>query len=682
MKRHQKISTRILLPAVTITVLFSLGLFWAGSSVLESFIEKKFSQIVEAKTAAIAAMEKRICKDLIAQASLFSQSKEVLEAYAVAQTGNLSDPDDPQLEAARQKLYSSFSSVEKGYLNPQGGNSLRLHFHLSPARSLLRLWDKKQRKSEDLSAFRSSVIAVNREGKPASGTEVGRGGFELRGIVPVVDSNGKNLGSIEALSSFEPVVLDSISNEKEYLAVYMQKEFLPLASQLQDSNKNPILDNFVFVSSTNKKITDPLLLPSMLAAGSVKQTNIRIDDYFASVFPIKDFSGKDIGVMAFMVDASDTYNLMKSFKIGIVGLCFALLVGIISPVYFSVRSVTKPINSTMVMLQDIAEGEGDLTKRLHSKYSDEIGELCHWFNSFIEKLQGIVKRITENSSLVAGSSSELASIARNLSASVEDVSQRAATVATASEQMSANLHGAAAAMEESATNTNMVASAAEEMTSTINSIAENVESASAISSRAVGQAQRATERMRELGDAAQKISKITETITEISEQTNLLALNATIEAARAGEAGKGFAVVANEIKDLAKQTAQATFHIKNQIDDVQQTTSSTVSEIVQISNVIGEINDLVGGIASAVDEQKSATKEIASNIAQASQGIQEVNENVNQCSVVAADIAKEITSVNFAVASISDNSKEVQSSSQDLLRMSTELNNIAASFQV
>ncbi len=103
---------------------------------------------------------------------------------------------------------------------------------------------------------------------------------------------------------------------------------------------------------------------------------------------------------------------------------------------------------------------------------------------------------------------------------------------------------------------------------------------------------------------------VTETITEISEQTNLLALNATIEAARAGEAGRGFAVVANEIKELAKQTAQATLNIKSQIDDVQRTTSSTVTEINQISDVIRRVNDIVGTIATAVEEQTAATKRL------------------------------------------------------------------------
>lgn len=92
-------------------------------------------------------------------------------------------------------------------------------------------------------------------------------------------------------------------------------------------------------------------------------------------------------------------------------------------------------------------------------------------------------------------------------------------------------------------------------------------------------------------------------ITEISEQTNLLALNATIEAARAGEAGKGFAVVANEIKELARQTADATSEIKEQIEGIQGSTSGTVSEIDEILKVINDVNEIVSNIATAVEEQ-------------------------------------------------------------------------------
>ena len=344
--------------------------------------------------------------------------------------------------------------------------------------------------------------------------------------------------------------------------------------------------------------------------------------------------------------------------------------------------IIKPLKKAIISLKDIAEGEGNLTLRLDVKSRDEIGELAFWFNGFIEKLQAIIKRIAENSDKVHASANRLSSIAKQLSVGAEDASQRAATVATASEEMTVHLNNVAASMEQSSTNTNMVASAAEEMTSTINEIAENAERARDVSSKAVTQARSASEKMEQLGAAAQKISMVTETITEISEQTNLLALNATIEAARAGEAGKGFAVVANEIKELAKQTAQATLNIKSQIDDVQRTTKSTVTEIDQISEVIAGVNDIVATIATAVEEQTAATREIANNIAQASQGIQEVNGNVNQSSRVAVNISQDISRVNIAATEISQNSKEVKASSEDLQRMSTELNTIVGSFKI
>jgi methyl-accepting chemotaxis protein len=363
-----------------------------------------------------------------------------------------------------------------------------------------------------------------------------------------------------------------------------------------------------------------------------------------------------------------------------IGLAAMVLTAIIV-IYFA-GLIVKPLTRAIDSLRDIAEGEGDLTKRLDDRSQDEVGVLGLWFNKFIEKLQAMIKRIAENSDRVNGSANQLLEIARQMSAGADDTSARAANLATASEEMTANLNNVAAAMEQSSTNTNMVASAAEEMSATINEIADNAERAREISSKAVVQAKNASVRMEELGKAAQKISMVTETITEISEQTNLLALNATIEAARAGEAGKGFAVVANEIKDLAKQTAQATLNIKGQIDDVQRTTQSTVIEINEISEVIGGVNDIVATIATAVEEQTAATREIASNISQASQGIQEVNENVNQSSTVSAGIAKDISQVNLAATGISQSSREVRTSSEDLQRMAKELNTIVGSFKV
>lgn len=351
-------------------------------------------------------------------------------------------------------------------------------------------------------------------------------------------------------------------------------------------------------------------------------------------------------------------------------------------VFYSALAIVKPINKAVEGLKDIAEGEGDLTMRLMVTSKDEISEMAKWFNLFIEKLQRIIKQIADNATSVSASSTQLSQISETLLGNAEDTSARANNVATAAEEMSTNLNNVAAAMEESSTNSNMVASAAEEMSSTIREIAENAEKARSVSTDAVDQANSASDQMQELGKAAEKIGRVTETITEISEQTNLLALNATIEAARAGEAGKGFAVVANEIKELAKQTAEATIDIKNLIEDVQRTSGTTEEQISQISEIIGGVNDIVATIATAVEEQTAATQEIANNISQASQGIQEVNENVNQASAVATDITQDISEVSMASDTISSGSHEVKESAENLLQRASELNMIVGTFKV
>ncbi len=287
----------------------------------------------------------------------------------------------------------------------------------------------------------------------------------------------------------------------------------------------------------------------------------------------------------------------------------------------------------------------------------------------VKQLKGVVE-------LLAPSSETLLSLAGQMADNSSEVSSRSETVASASEEMSSNMNSAAASMEEMSSNIGMLASAAEEMTATIDEIAANTEKARGITSDAVSQASNASTQVGRLGESVVEIGKVLETITEISEQVNLLALNATIEAARAGDAGKGFAVVANEIKELARQTSEATEAIKGQVEDVRDSTDGTVSEIGRITDVVNDINEIVTGIASAVEEQSATANEIASNVSQASQGIGEVNENVAQSSAVSSEISRDISLVNQEIGKIAGNSGGVTERAEELSRLSQRLGDL------
>ncbi|THB80896.1 MAG: HAMP domain-containing protein [Desulfobacteraceae bacterium] len=386
------------------------------------------------------------------------------------------------------------------------------------------------------------------------------------------------------------------------------------------------------------------------------------------------------------VIAQESENIMKNiYRATIKLVVVALVIGVVSLVlaYLLIaKGVVGPIRKVVDMLKDIAEGEGDLTKRIEDKSGDETQELADWFNRFIENTQEMIKQVKGDTVTLTNTSSVLTHVSDEMSSSAQSTTDRATTVSAAAEEMSANMNSISAAMEQASTNLNMVSAAAEEMSSTINEIAQNSENARSITSDAVNKTETASRQVDELGSSADEISKVVETITDISEQVNLLALNATIEAARAGEAGKGFAVVANEIKDLANQTAEASNEIKDKITGIQSSTRGTVEQITSISEVVNEINDIVSTIATAVEEQSVTTKEIAENVSQASMGVNEVNENVSQGSVVSAEVSQEISEVTQASEQINQSSVELKGKAEELSNLSSALAEMMGKFKV
>jgi len=313
---------------------------------------------------------------------------------------------------------------------------------------------------------------------------------------------------------------------------------------------------------------------------------------------------------------------------------------------------------------------------------DELGQLAGATQATGESLRQLLEGISGGVDTLAASATDLLTVSKQTATGTASMSNQANAVAAASEEASANTMSIAAGMEQSSSSLSSVASATEEMSATVGDIAANTSRARTISEQASGQAQTITEQMQKLGQAAQEIGHVTETITNISAQTNLLALNATIEAARAGTAGKGFAVVANEIKELARQTAEATEDIKARISGIQNSTGTAISDIGQITTVIKEVGGIVSSIAAAIEEQATVTKDVAGNIAQASGGVREANERVAQTAQVSKGIAQDIAGVNAAVTEIRQGGEQVEFSAAMLSQLADQLGGLVAQFKL
>jgi methyl-accepting chemotaxis protein len=364
-----------------------------------------------------------------------------------------------------------------------------------------------------------------------------------------------------------------------------------------------------------------------------------------------------------IIAGRDAVMLRNNLLVGLVVVAAGMLLSLLV-----VRTINRP-------LKDLAEksikvGEGDYTITFESKTDDAIGQLTNSLGTMVGKSKEMLEDIVKSSQALSAASVELSAISQQMVGNADATTGIADEASSHAQDVSDNMNSISAAMEESTTNLDMITAASEEMGNTIHEIAENSSRARLTTQEAVQSAHKSHDGVQELGEAARAIGTVTETITEISEQTNLLALNATIEAARAGEAGKGFAVVANEIKELAKQTANATGKIKEAIDEIQKQTGETVKDIESITTIIQDVNDVVNTIVTAVEEQSITTNEIVTNVTQASLGMAEINQNV-------ASSTEMSTRVSSAVGEVKERSMEVKESSQIVRNSAEELSTLA-----
>lgn len=259
--------------------------------------------------------------------------------------------------------------------------------------------------------------------------------------------------------------------------------------------------------------------------------------------------------------------------------------------------------------------------------------------------------LQDKAHLLAGAAEELTAVSTQMSSSSENVSSQAEYVAQALNHVNENIQ--------------TVASGTEEMSATIQEISINASKASEVSGTAVSAANETAVTVEALGASSVEIGNVVKVITSIAQQTNLLALNATIEAARAGEAGKGFAVVANEVKQLAKKTAEATEDIGKTVERIQQEANASVDAIRGISTIILDVNEIQSTIAAAVEEQAATTSEMSRSVSEAS------------CST--ADVSEKIALVAEAALESTSGARDVQTAAKELSSMAVGMQAVADS---
>ena len=371
----------------------------------------------------------------------------------------------------------------------------------------------------------------------------------------------------------------------------------------------------------------------------------------------------------------------RSLNNNIITGIIALGVFIAIIIIFIIRkSIAEPVKTTTELIKRIEQG--DLSSRAEIDGDNEITRITVLLNSMSEQLDSSLQTVAKNAKKLKDSAEDLRNVSANLSENTKDMNERAANVASASEEMSVTMNTVSAASEQASVNIESVAHSTEEMNATVDEIAGNSGKARLITQEAVTRVQSASQKVGELGAAAQGISKVVEVIIDIAEQTKLLALNATIEAARAGEAGKGFAVVANEVKELAQQTNNATEEIRKNVQAIQNSTEGTVQEIENINQVIAQVDEIVNSIASAVEEQNVMTREIANNITQAAEGVKDMSANVIQTAAASSAVAADIAAVSTAGENIYKQSSLMDASAAALVEVNKALNKVVGQFNL
>ena len=655
-----------ILPFIIMIVMFTLGSLVTVNQ-LNKLKTKMISQPMENSMDVLLKSVEFTAQQTLEKSALFSRLPQVIQAFELAHSGDINDPLDPQAQQARQLLRRELKNAMDGYEALTGSGKMKLHFHLPNGRSLVRMWRKQQIKlngkwedrSDDISDFRHTVLDVNATGKPVKGIELGRGGFVIRGLSPIVDARGKILGSVEVLFDFAPLVKTLFSDGHYLVRLYMNKTFLSITHRLQDGEKYPMVaDRYVQVMGQKTDSSPKGTTLSLLDQGRTAFIAHLDGKKAMAAFPIKDYKSNQIGVMMLETDITHEYGLVRNIIVFQVVMLFLILIviGGVSILLLS-RTVLQPVAKVMNISKKLSTG--DLRTEIEVTTTDEMGRLSETMNFMVQAVKGmvgkiieVVTRLTDNSQEINTALQNQVASASEQSASVTEITSTMAEFSASSRQIAEHANRVLTIAEEALEHANEGEKSVSLVTDKMDEIyADNTQTVKGV---------------HELGNKTREISKIMGIINNIADQTKLIAFNAALEASSAGEAGKRFGVVAVEIRRLAENVEASTRETEKRITEIQDAvdhmmlasekntscineglsfTSHTRNTLVNIVGKSQNTRDAAQQITLSTQQQKTASdqvvqalKEIDDSGRQTTRAITQIGENGEILNQLAAQL--------------------------------------------